>query len=154
MTAAPGRETRRFRAPGRVNLMGDHTDYNEGFVLPLAIDRECVIAARPAERVRVQSRDEQTAVEIAADGSDEPARVEPEWGRYVAGVVRALAERGRAARGIDAVLASSVPRGSGLSSSAALEERPEPGGTDDAMTASRPGGSTPAARISAATAAR
>ena len=115
-----------FRAPGRVNLMGDHTDYNEGFVLPFAIDRECVVAARPRADgvVRVRSLDvEQGAdvVQVAADGSDAPSVVEPAWGRYVAGVVTALAERGRPAVGLEGVLASSVPRGSGLSSSAALE---------------------------------
>jgi galactokinase len=116
-----------FRAPGRVNLMGDHTDYNEGLVLPLAIDRECVIVARAAERVRVRVRTldppagEPEAVELAADGSDDPAAPAAGWGRYVAGLVRVLAERGRPPAGIDAVLASSVPAGSGLSSSAALE---------------------------------
>jgi galactokinase len=110
-----------FHAPGRVNLVGDHTDYNEGFVLPLAIDRSCVVAARPARGVRVRSLDTPGTVEIPADGSADPARVEPAWGRYVAGVVRELAVRGRPPTGLDAVLASGVPAGSGLSSSAALE---------------------------------
>lgn len=115
--------TRRFRAPGRVNLMGDHTDYYEGFVLPLAIELECVVASRPNGdgRVRARSLDEEAAVDVAADGSDDPPTVRPSWGRYVAGVVRSLADRGRASGGLDAVLASSVPAGSGLSSSAALE---------------------------------
>ncbi len=115
-----------FRAPGRVNLMGDHTDYNEGFVLPVTIDRDCLIAVRPRAdgRVVVRSLDvdrAESVVEVAADGSDEPSGIEPAWGRYVAGVVRALAERGRPPRGTDAVLSSTVPVGSGLSSSAALE---------------------------------
>ena len=112
-----------FRAPGRVNLMGDHTDYHEGFVLPLAIELECVVASQPNSegRVRVRSLGEAMAVDLAADGADEPTGVRPAWGRYVAGVVRALAERDRAPVGVDAVLASSVPAGSGLSSSAALE---------------------------------
>ena len=106
--------------------MGDHTDYNEGFVLPVAIDRECLLASRPRRdgRGRVRSLDVDPAsalVEVAADGSDEPGEVEPSWGRYVAGVVRALAERGRPPVGMDAVLSSSVPPGSGLASSAALE---------------------------------
>ena len=114
------------RAPGRVNLMGDHTDYNEGFVLPAAVDLECVIAAEagPHDRVRVRSLDvpsEEASVDVAADGTDEPGAAEPKWGRYVAGVVRALAELGRAPVGLDAVLASAVPTGSGLSSSAAFE---------------------------------
>jgi galactokinase len=109
-----------------VNLMGDHTDYNEGFVLPAAIDLECVIAVRPRGdgRVAVRSADmgeAEAVAEVAADGTDEPGTVEPGWGRYVAGVVRALAERGRPAAGMDATLSSTVPLGAGLSSSAALE---------------------------------
>lgn len=118
-----GRPVRAFRAPGRVNLMGDHTDYNEGLVLPVAIDRECVIAAAPRDdgRVRVRSLDEPGGlVDVAADGSDEPRGIEPPWGRYVAGVVRALAARGRPDRGIDAVVRSTVPPGAGLASSAAF----------------------------------
>jgi galactokinase len=110
-----------FRAPGRVNLIGEHTDYNDGFVLPLAVDRECVVAARPAPTVRVRSLDLGGTVEVAADGSTDPPAVQPAWGRYVAGVVRELAGRGRPAVGMEATLASSVPLGSGLSSSAALE---------------------------------
>ena len=114
-------DVRWFRAPGRVNLVGDHTDYNDGFVLPLAIDRDCVVAARPAGGVRIHSLDLGDTVEIAADGSTDPATVEPPWGRYVGGVVSELAALGRPAVGIEAVLASDVPLGSGLSSSAALE---------------------------------
>lgn len=110
------------RAPGRVNLIGDHTDYNDGFCLPLAIDRECRVTGEPRvdQRVVVQSRQVPGEVDVAADGSDDPATVQPEWGRYVAGVVRALAEAGRAPVGFDAMVTSSVPPGSGLSSSSAL----------------------------------
>jgi galactokinase len=112
-----------FRAPGRVNLMGDHTDYNDGFVLPMAIDREAVVTATPTEggRVRVRSDGHQGEIEVAADGSNEPRDVRPAWGRLIAGVVRAAAERGRAPVGIEARISSSVPEGSGLSSSAAVE---------------------------------
>ena len=108
------------RAPGRVNLIGDHTDYNEGFVLPVAIDLECTVRARARddELVRVQSLGLGSSVELS-DG--DPRTVEPEWGRYVAGVVQTLAERGRRPVGIDAVVSSTVPVGAGLSSSAALE---------------------------------
>lgn len=108
------------RAPGRVNLMGDHTDYNEGFVLPVAIDRECIVAAEPRGdgRVRVRSLDVEPPVDVAANGSES---VDTGWGRYVGGVVRALAERGRPPAGMNAVLTSSVPAGAGLSSSAAVE---------------------------------
>jgi galactokinase len=106
-----------------VNLMGDHTDYNDGFVLPMAIDREVVAHVRPAAdaRVRVCSVDHEGVVDIAADGSDEASEVRPEWGRLVAGVVSAAAARGRAAVGLDARISSTVPEGSGLSSSAAVE---------------------------------
>ena len=112
-----------FRAPGRVNLIGDHTDYNEGFVLPLAIDLECRVrsARRDDGIVSATSLDADEAVEVAADGSTEPSEVEPPWGKYVAGVVRALAERGRSAVGLEAEISSTVPLGAGLSSSAALE---------------------------------
>ena len=108
------------RAPGRVNLIGDHTDYNEGFVLPVAIDLQCTVRARARddELVRVQSVGLGSSVELS-DG--DPRTVEPEWARYVAGVVQTLAERGRRPVGIDAVVSSTVPVGAGLSSSAALE---------------------------------
>jgi galactokinase len=112
-----------FRAPGRVNLIGDHTDYHDGFVLPIAVDRDCMVAARPRDDGRVTVRSAEVAgnVDVAADGSDDPAAVEPAWGRYAAGVVRALAGAGRAPVGLDVALSSTVPVGSGLSSSAALE---------------------------------
>jgi galactokinase len=113
-----------FRAPGRVNLIGDHTDYNDGFVLPLAIGRECAVRSAPRDdgRIRLSSQHAGMGeVEIAADGSDDPAAVRPEWGRYVAGVVRVLAERGREPVGMDGVVSSTIPPGAGLSSSAALE---------------------------------
>ncbi len=111
-----------FRAPGRVNLIGDHTDYNEGFVLPIAIDRECVVhaAARSDGIVRVTSTDREGYVEVPADGGTDPGEVQG-WGAYVAGVVRALAERGRPPAGIDAVVSTTIPIGAGLSSSAAFE---------------------------------
>lgn len=110
-----------FRAPGRVNLIGDHTDYNDGFVLPAAIDRDCVVAVRPAATVRVTSLDLGESVELAADGGSAVDSFAPGWGRIVAAVVHQLAEIGRPAAGMDAVVASDVPIGSGLSSSAAFE---------------------------------
>lgn len=111
-----------LRAPGRVNLMGDHTDYNDGFCLPLAIDRECVVRGGPTANRRVTVRSEEIPgpVDVAADGSDDPAGIEPPWGRFVAGVVRALRDLGRAPIGFDGTVTSSVPAGSGLSSSSAL----------------------------------
>jgi galactokinase len=110
------------RAPGRVNLIGDHTDYNDGFVLPLAIDRDCLLAAAPApgRRVTATSLDVEGEAGVAADGSDEPRTVEPPWGRFVAGAVAALTGRGAVVPGLRLALASTVPVGSGLSSSSAL----------------------------------
>jgi galactokinase len=114
---------RTYRAPGRVNLIGDHTDYNEGFVLPLAVDLDCVVRAQPRDdgRVVLRSGDRGGEVDIAADGSTDSTTVEPPWGRYAAGVVSTLAERGREPAGIDATITSTIPLGAGLSSSAALE---------------------------------
>jgi galactokinase len=114
---------RRFRAPGRVNLMGDHTDYNEGLVLPLAIELECVatVSRRDDGVVLARSSELEGEVVLAADGEVEAAKTSPAWGRYVAGVVAALAELGRPPVGAELALTSTVPPGSGLSSSAALE---------------------------------
>ena len=111
-----------WRAPGRVNLIGDHTDYCEGFVLPMALDRECVITVAPGAdgRVRAQSRELDGEVDVAADGHDEPRTVEPSWGRFVAGAVQAVTEWGARVPSLDLEVSSSVPAGSGLSSSSAL----------------------------------
>jgi galactokinase len=119
--AEPG-TFRVVRAPGRVNLIGDHTDYCEGWVLPLAIDRDCLVAWRPRGDGRVVARSLEVdgAVDVAADGTEDPAAVAPRWGGFVAGVLRALAARGRAPFGFDAAVTSNVPLGSGLSSSSAL----------------------------------
>jgi galactokinase len=113
---------RSFVAPGRVNLMGDHTDYNAGFVLPLAIDRACTATVTPADGPTVNARSEQLtgAVTVAADGRDDPRAVEPVWGRFVAGVVGALTDHGLTVPGTELVITSTVPPGSGLSSSSAL----------------------------------
>jgi galactokinase len=112
----------RYLAPGRVNLMGDHTDYNGGFVLPLAIDRACTVTAvtRPGRRVAAVSVDVPGAVEVAIDGSDDPRDVVPTWGRFVAGAVRALLDRGVPVAAAELAISSTVPVGSGLSSSSAL----------------------------------
>jgi galactokinase len=111
-----------YRAPGRVNLMGDHTDYNDGFVLPMAIDRECVVVWSPGADGAVRARSEQLAgsVTVAADGRDDPRTVEPAWGRFVAGALRVVTERGGIVAGANLEITSSVPPGSGLSSSSAL----------------------------------
>lgn len=118
-----GAALRWFRAPGRVNLIGDHTDYNEGFCLPATIDREVLVAAAPRDdgRVRAESLELDGVAEVAADGSTDPAAVEPRWGGLLAAIVGELTARGRAVPGADLVVASTVPVGSGLSSSAAFE---------------------------------
>ncbi|HEU5302811.1 MAG TPA: galactokinase [Acidimicrobiia bacterium] len=117
-----------WRAPGRVNLIGDHTDYAEGFVLPMAIDRDCLLAVASGEsgRVRARSLDLPGVVDISADGSDDPASVEPAWGRFVAGATRVVTERAPTSRsplaapGLELAVGSTIPPGSGLSSSSAL----------------------------------
>jgi galactokinase len=115
-------QVRFVRAPGRVNLVGDHTDYCEGFVLPMAIDLDCLLgmAARADGRVRARSLELGGVVALAADGRAEPDAVEPDWGRFVAGALRALTERGTLLAGVDLAVSSTVPAGSGLSSSSAL----------------------------------
>ena len=105
------------RAPGRVNLIGDHTDYTGGLVLPMAIDRWTVVRGRRTGRgVHLTSAQEPTAAAVPVDVED-PASVEPAWARYVAGVVAELDDP----PGFDGTVDSDVPVGAGLSSSAALE---------------------------------
>src|SRR3954471_22513904 len=78
--------TRFVRAPGRVNLIGDHTDYQDGLCLPMAVDRDVRVRfeARADERVRVCSKELEGSVEVAADGTVDPPAVTPAWGRTVA----------------------------------------------------------------------
>ena len=106
------------RAPGRVNLIGEHTDYSEGLVLPCAIDRDTLVLAAPRgdRRVRALSLEQPRVVEFALDA---PRRA-GDWGDYVRGVAFALAAAGRKAVGANLLVTSRVPIGSGLSSSAAL----------------------------------
>ncbi len=108
-------------APGRANLMGEHTDYNDGYVLPFALSQGTVAAAgaRPGRTLALCSRQEQDTVEIPLDGLA-PGRVSG-WGAYPAGVAWALAEAGHEVPGACIAIDSDVPAGAGLSSSAALE---------------------------------
>jgi len=105
------------RAPGRVNLIGDHTDYNAGFVLPMAIERASCIALRPRgdRRVRLVSE----GYPSGGFRLDALERSEPRWLEYVKGVAWALGPGGTA--GWDGAVATDIPVGAGLSSSAALE---------------------------------
>ena len=111
-----------WRSPGRVNLIGEHTDYNDGFVLPLAIPREArVLAARRDDRVLriVSARATDVAAEVDLD-SLAPGSVDG-WAAYVAGTAWALQGHGVDVPGADLLVDGDVPRGAGLSSSAALE---------------------------------
>lgn len=114
------------RAPGRVNLIGEHTDYTGGFVLPVAIDREIAVAgrARPDGTVRVCSLDygDEVAFELGEAWLDE-VRKDPlhPWADYVRGVFAVLRAAGLPVVGADMAVAGDVPQGAGLSSSAALE---------------------------------
>jgi len=116
-----GREPRLFRAPGRVNLIGEHTDYNGGFVLPMAIDREAILAAalRPDRKICVRSMNLNEEGEIDLDAPEQKLR--SLWLDYIEGVARLLERNGVKLTGADLLVWSDVPAGAGLSSSAALE---------------------------------
>ncbi|MBU4684351.1 galactokinase [Cedecea davisae] len=115
--------THTIQAPGRVNLIGEHTDYNDGFVLPCAIDYQTVISCA--------KRDDHTVRVIAADydnqqdsfSLDAPilAHESQQWANYVRGVVKHLQKRDKNFSGVDMVISGDVPQGAGLSSSASLE---------------------------------
>ncbi|HMB91799.1 MAG TPA: galactokinase family protein, partial [Rhodothermales bacterium] len=108
------------RAPGRVNLIGEHTDYNDGFVLPIAIDRAIWIAlrARSDQHVAAYSLDYEEAVVFDLN---DLKHEEAGWGEYVKGVAWVLHEEGHKLAGWEGVIGGDVPRGAGLSSSAAVE---------------------------------
>lgn len=116
-----GTGPRMFRAPGRVNLIGEHTDYNDGFVLPMAIDRETAVAIAPRQDriLRIWSLNFDDSRELDLDNIG-PGR-QGTWTDYVEGMASALCEKGLRLRGADIALKSDVGIGSGLSSSAALE---------------------------------
>jgi len=108
------------RAPGRVNLIGEHTDYNDGFVLPMAIDRAIWIALRPRDddEVHVHSLEFSDSISFPLDALE---NTKSGWSEYLKGVAWSLQEAGYALQGWEGVVAGDVPRGAGLSSSAALE---------------------------------
>jgi len=110
-----------YRAPGRVNLIGEHTDYNDGFVMPAALNLYTYVAVtpRPDRRLRVYSENFDEACDVDLD-SIRPGK-SGHWSDYVRGVAGVLESSGYKPRGADLAIASEVPLGSGLSSSAALE---------------------------------
>jgi len=107
-------------APGRVNLIGEHTDYNGGFVLPVALDRAVRIAARPnrSQSIVVYSIDFKESDRF---GLSDIRPGDKRWGNYLRGVVKVMIEAGVEVEGFDAVVTGDVPQGAGLSSSAAFE---------------------------------
>lgn len=109
-----------YASAGRINLIGEHTDYNGGFVFPGAIDKGIMAAIAPNEtdKIRVFSMDLNESVEFGFNENDAP---EQSWARYIFGVCREILKRGGVIKGFDAVFAGNVPLGAGLSSSAALE---------------------------------
>ena len=109
-----------YASAGRINLIGEHTDYNGGFVFPGAIDRyiAAAINVNGTDRVRLYSADMDAYVEFGLKEEDAPKE---QWARYVFGVCREVIKRGGQVKGFDAVFAGNVPLGAGLSSSAALE---------------------------------
>lgn len=115
-----GQEGILFVAPGRFNLIGEHTDYNGGFVFPGAIDKFIMAEILPndTDKVRVFSIDIDEYAEFGLNEEDAPTQ---QWARYIFGVCREIIKRGGVVKGFDAVFAGNVPLGAGLSSSAALE---------------------------------
>ncbi|MRG96339.1 galactokinase [Polyangium spumosum] len=116
-----GRPLRAFFAPGRVNLIGEHTDYNDGFVLPVALELGVTVIAAPRDdrRIRVHSQDLGQTAELDLDrpGPGKTGR----WLDYIEGVAHMVDSRIQELRGADLLVAGDVPRGAGLSSSAAIE---------------------------------
>jgi len=115
------------RAPGRVNLLGEHVDYNDGFVLPAAIDRATYIAFSPTETAHSTIVAADFDQQVSFSPETLPSKTQPdgstlpEWGLYPAGVMWALIEEGVSTPAMNAIFTSNVPRGSGLSSSASVE---------------------------------
>lgn len=115
-----GAEGTLYASAGRINLIGEHTDYNGGFVFPGAIDKVIMAEIKPTgtDKVRVYSVDIDEYAEFGLKEEDAPCQ---QWARYIFGVCREIIKRGGKVGGFDAVFAGNVPLGAGLSSSAALE---------------------------------
>ncbi len=115
-----GAEGALYASAGRINLIGEHTDYNGGFVFPGAIDKCIMAEIKPngTDKVKVFSIDVDDYAEFGLEEADAP---EQQWARYIFGVCREIVKRGGKVGGFDAVFSGNVPLGAGLSSSAALE---------------------------------
>ncbi|KAA6314843.1 Galactokinase, partial [termite gut metagenome] len=109
-----------YASPGRINLIGEHTDYNGGFVFPGAVDKGIVAEVKPngTEKVRLYSIDMKDWVEFGLQEGDKPRT---SWAKYIFGVCREMIKRGVAIGGFDSAFSGDVPLGAGMSSSAALE---------------------------------
>lgn len=118
-----GREPRVFSAPGRVNLIGEHTDYNDGFVLPIALSQRTWIAAapRPDGLIRCRSTSYQDAVEFPIEDAPSATTRGADWADHIRGIVACLVREKFRLGGVDLLIDSDLPIGAGLSSSAALE---------------------------------
>lgn len=115
-----GEDAQLFMSAGRINLIGEHTDYNGGFVFPGAIDKGIMaeVGVNGTEKVKAFSLDYDEYVEFGLDEEDKPDQA---WARYIFGVCRETIKRGGKVEGFNTVFAGDVPLGAGLSSSAALE---------------------------------
>ena len=115
-----GEEGELFASAGRVNLIGEHTDYNGGYVFPGAIDKGIIAAIKPngGDKVKAYSLDYDEYVEFGLEEEDKPSQA---WACYIFGVCRETIKRGGTVKGFNTVFAGDVPLGAGLSSSAALE---------------------------------
>ena len=114
-----------FASPGRINLIGEHTDYNGGFVFPGAVDKGIVAAIRlnGTDKVRAYALDLGESSEFGLNEADKPAE---SWACYIFGVCREIQKRGGKIGGFDTVFAGDVPLGAGMSSSAAQRRRLTP----------------------------
>jgi galactokinase len=109
------------RSPGRVNLIGEHTDYNDGYVFPAALDMATMVLARPRNDGRLHTFALRMQAEDDADLADLQPQSGPEWTRYVRGMAQVLKEAGCPMHGADLLIDSDLPLGAGLSSSASIE---------------------------------
>ncbi|MFV0536352.1 MAG: galactokinase [Dysgonomonas sp.] len=115
-----GTEGTMYTSPGRINLIGEHTDYNGGFVLPGAIDKGmyCEIKPNGTDKVRAFALDLEESAEFGLGENDLPSK---SWAKYIYGVCREMIKKGKTIPGFDTVFSGDVPLGAGMSSSAALE---------------------------------